>query len=134
MADDIALYLTTGTGVVPSSACKIFKLPEDPDIAVAIIERPGLPSMRVFQRDLPAYERARVQILVRGSTSGTQAARTMADNIWQQMVKVANQVLPGATSGFTYLTIDDVSPPASAGLDQKGRPMFSAYYEVWPAR
>ena len=132
--EDVYKYLTTGTATVNSSRCFVNLMPNDPDAAVALIETPGLPSERVFNRNLPLFERLRVQVLVRGTTNGSQAARTLAENVWIQLVKVANQQLTGASTGFTYLAIEDVQPPAYIGRDDRNRPLYSANYDVMPAR
>jgi hypothetical protein len=104
--DEIALHLQAeGIGIIGQTLF-MGSMPQDEpgtggqDALVAVLEIPSRPPMR--NHDLAILELPRLQIQTRGAPYGYPAARQKAQEAWEALEAVTNQVL----SGVTYLRIE----------------------------
>ena len=77
---------------------------------------PAGPLIRNY--DLNLYELPRLQIQTRGAPYGYPAARQKAQDAWEALEAVTNQVL----SGITYLRIETQRSPYWLRTDDNNRP------------
>ena len=98
-------------------------LPPEPRTAASLTETGGLPPVHTFGGDLPKYERQRVQLICRSSSS-TKARANMND-AWFQLQEVANETL----SSRTWLRVSAVQSPFSLGQDDQGNTLFAANFD-----
>lgn len=135
MLEDIGKYLDAeSTALTLGTNLFLDRLGDTPDLAVAVVQRVGQSPAMVFSRDLPAYERNRVELQVRSASTAPETAKNLSETLWATMIKVRNQTLNGASTGYTYMTIDAEVNPSLARRDAQGRSVYSCTYKVWPIR
>ncbi len=88
------------------------------DACTAVIEIPGQP--RSAAHDGTKYELPYLQVATRGLPYGYPAARQKAQDAWDVLDGVANQVL----SGTTYLLIEALQSPYFLRTDDFQRPIL----------
>lgn len=99
--DEIGAHLQAeGIGVIGQTLF-LGSMPQDEpgtgsqDAVLAVVEIPSRPPVR--NHDLAVLELPRLQIQTRGAPYGYQAARQKAQDAWEVLDSVTNQVLSGAT-------------------------------------
>lgn len=126
MAREIALYLA-GAGLGLTAGVDLFWRtlePNDPDVAVAVLDSEGDPDDRAGSADPAAFvEHPRCLVVVRGSRdAGVEPVAELAGQVYRVLRKIGDDghdVLDGAP----YLDGTAESPyPASA--DENGRPRY----------
>jgi hypothetical protein len=97
--------------------------PDQPDLSVAIMSRPGQEPDDAFF----GYDRARIQFIVRGPQAGQQAAYDLAVWIRDQLTGMHSVELEECTIIRAW-ALD--SQPASIGQDEAGRPEYDLHVEI----
>ncbi len=101
------------------------RMPETPDICVAIIETSGQSAVDAMGgSSLPAYTRPRAQVLVRAASYSDASA--LAEDIYKQMQKIDNESL----SGVYYLRANGMQSPFYLERDPQERAVFSCNYQT----
>lgn len=118
-ANVTAQTLTLGTNLF------LGRLPDTPDICVAVIETAGQSGVDAMGgSSLPAYTRPRVQVLVRAVAYSD--ASGLAEDIYKQMQKIDNESL----SGVYYLRANGMQSPFYLERDIEERAVFSCNYQT----
>lgn len=122
LLDEVAAYLQAeGIGIIGQTLF-MGSMPQDEpgtggqDAIMALIEIPSRPVIR--NHDLSLYELPRLQIQTRGMPYGYPAARQKAQDAWEALEAVTNQVL----SGVTYLRIETQRSVYWLRTDDMNRP------------
>jgi Bacteriophage minor capsid protein len=120
--DEIGAYLQAeGIGIIGQTLF-LGSMPQDEpgtgaqDAVLALIEIPSRPPMRTH--DLTLLELPRLQVQTRGAPYGYPAARLKAQDAWNALEAVTNQML----SGITYLRIETQRSPYWLRTDDMLRP------------
>ena len=114
--------LTAGTNLFAS------KLPNDPDVAVAVYELTSGPPEYVHGGDGgPWAERPRLQCYVRHTNYAD--GRDLANDVWRKLQTIANQDL----SGVRYHRCQAVTSVNFLRFDELDRPVFTMNMSIWKA-
>ena len=140
MIEDIGLYLqaasslslTIGTNLFLNYAPDNVPFNSTTGYLVSITEYPGGPPARTFTGGFQ-WEDARVQVMVRGVVDDPDTPRRIADKVMHRL-NVGNTKLTGASTGYTYLTIEPIQSPYPMGQDNQGRLRWINNYIVQPVR
>lgn len=128
--DDLGTYLQTqGLGTLGTTLFRggiPLDVPEVvmQDALVALVETPGLPPNYVHSTLGPDWEQPVVQTLVRGGPYGYAAARTVAQNVFLALGRIANQSL----SGTWYLWVLPLQSPFLLRTDESARPILACQF------
>ena len=124
LLDEIGAYLEQeGIGIIGQTLF-LGSMPQDEpgtgsqDAVMAVIEIPSRPVLR--NHDKALLELPRLQIQTRGAPYSYPVARQKAQDAWDALEAVTNQVL----SGVTYLRIETQRSPYWLRTDDFNRPIF----------
>jgi hypothetical protein len=124
LLDEIAAHLqAAGVGIICQTLF-MGSMPQDEpstgsqDAVTAILEIPSRPPVRTHDKNL--LELPRLQIQTRGAPYGYPEARQKAQDAWDVLEAVVNQLL----SGVTYLRIEAQRSPYWLRTDDYNRPYF----------
>lgn len=98
------------------------RMPDTPDTSICIYDSPGEHPNSKWLLDYPY-----VQVIVRGSPDGYQAARQKAQDVYDVLFGCSPRAMP---NGDNIDAITVVGNPSHVGNDQKNRPMISANYRI----
>jgi hypothetical protein len=99
-------------------------MPDQPDLAVAVMNRPGSePDDAHF-----GYDRARVQFIVRGAKAGQVEAVALLEGIRDALAGAHSVILEDGTIIVRAWALD--SHPAFIGNDEAGRPEYDCHVEI----
>lgn len=127
--DDLAAHLdSNSTKISAGTSLFLNVLPSDTTgRCVAVFETPGLPAIEKFGGVLPAMTQPRAQIVTRSTkpsggsgVSGSSGARSLAQDMWEVCVGIANQ----SVNGHTYQRVAPLQDPFFLRRDEAGRAMF----------
>lgn len=124
-AVDISTILASVSSLGLTEATNLFinKMPNKPDICVAVMDSPGDAPLPTIER----YERPSVQILVRGKkNTGFANAYSTAENIKLQLHTYSNQTV-GGTRYIGIWAETDILP---LGNDDNDRPELSMNFRI----
>lgn len=126
--DEIGAFLVsnvTGTTLILGDNLFLGRLPDAPDVCVALFETGGaLPDQVMGGGNQAVIERPRIQIVTR--STGYSAGRTLAGAVWSAMELVADE----AISGVRYLRISAVQSPFPLERDSLDRILFVQNFDV----
>ena len=136
LLDDISAYLASaGLGLVEGTNLFKSRLPDSPDLAVAIFEWGGQPNEKTMASHpgQAILERPSFQVLVRGDrqnlVSGSySAARVLAESIYRKLDGYS-----GTLSGVAYQFIEAAAPPSHITTDDNDRPHIGCDYDCMKA-
>lgn len=117
---ELATYLGTQSLGTLGTDLFLSTLRDSPPACTVLIVRPGMQGLRVQDIAGEAIERPAVDVLVRGTSAGFEAAMTRAHAIWAALAQVTNMTL----TGTRYQCIEPLSPPADQGRDAHDRPLL----------
>lgn len=145
LGDEICTYLQAqslglnfdGSGTIN---CFSSHLPDQPDLAVAVIERGGLPT--VMWLTGPAYQSTTYvppvneslfdqpgfQVFVRSGMTGYNAGNTMMQGVFKALQGVVEATLN--SGGALFHLISSLQSPMYLGRDEKERHQWSQNYHV----
>lgn len=125
---EIGTYLVstvTAQTLVLGTNLFLGRLPDTPDICVAVIETAGQSAVDAMGGStLPAYTRPRAQVLVRAVSYSDASA--LAEDIFKQIQKIDNESL----SGVRYLRANGMQSPFYLERDMEERAVFSCNYQT----
>ena len=125
---EIGTYLVstvTAQTLVLGTNLFLGRLPDTPDICVAVIETAGQSAVDAMGGStLPAYTRPRAQVLVRAVSYSDASA--LAEDIFKQIQKIDNESL----SGVRYLRASGMQSPFYLERDMEERAVFSCNYQT----
>jgi hypothetical protein len=108
-------------------------LPDEPDIAAAVIERPGMAPDRVLYTPQSRFDKPSVQIMVRAGMQGFVAGNSLMQAIFGALDMQAEKNLN--IGGAYFHLIRALSSPAYLGIapptDARQRHMWSLNLSVW---
>ena len=120
LLDELGLYLhNAGIGALGTTLVRgplPLETPGSPDALTALIEVPGMAPTR--SHDGTTYEQPVVQVLTRGNPHAYEATRMQAQQAWDALDGLSNQVL----SGVLYLWIQALQSPWWLKTDDSWRP------------
>lgn len=129
MVEDLGAYLDTNSTRFAAGTSLFYNfLPSEPNRATSIIETGGIAPARAFGSTGPSWERGRVQIACRSTSSVT--ARADIDAAFVLLEGVENETL---TSNL-FLRVSAAQSPFLMERDAKGRPVFACNFDVWRVR
>ena len=109
-------------------------LPDQPDIAAAIIERPGMAPVRVLYDTQSRFDRPSVQIMVRAGMEAFEAGNSLVQAIFGALDMLAEQILNPPDGAYFHL-IRALNSPAYLGIapptDTRQRHMWSMNFWAW---
>lgn len=109
-------------------------LPDLPDIAVAVIERPGMAPVRVLYDTQSRFDRPSVQIMVRAGMEDFVAGNSLVQAIFGALDMLAEHILNPPNGAYFHL-IRALSSPAYLGIapptDTRQRHMWSMNFWSW---
>lgn len=139
LGDEICTYLENqGLGLNFSGAgtVNLFStlLPDQPDLAVAIIERGGLPSVMWLTGNSPVVneshlERPVFQVFMRSGMTGYLAGNQMMQNVHGALQGIVETQINAG--GALFHLIASLQSPMYLGRDIRERHQWSQNYEVW---
>lgn len=137
MIEELGTLLQTASVGTLGTSLFLNALPDaTTGVAAAVYEYPGMQAMEKFGGSLPAWERPRVQVVVRSTAppggSGIASpvnARAKVDLAWRAFIAVTNQRVPTSTGSY-YLRIEPLQSPALLERDDRGRVLFSFNAQV----
>lgn len=125
---DVGAYLvSTVTDVTLVAGTNLFygRLPDDPDICVALFETGGSPPTSTLGADaVPLIESPRVQVMCRAPAYAD--ASTLSVDVWKQLQLVANDSL----SSTLYQRVNAVQSPFALERDSRDRLVMACNYQV----
>lgn len=142
LGDELCIYLQgQGIGLNFNGAGTVnlysTLMPDQPDLAAAVIERGGLPPLRTLTggpvgNTLPEskFDQPTVMIRVRSGMTGYAAGNTLAQNIYKKLQGVYETNLNGTGTMFFHL-ITAMQYPIYLGRDERQRHMWSQNFRVW---
>ena len=138
LGDEICLYLQqqvpglnfNGAGTIN---CFSSLLLDQPDQAVAVIERGGLPTVMWLTGSSPVVNESKLdqpvfQVFVRSGMTGYNAGNTLVQKIFGALQGVVEKTLN--PSGALFHLIASMQSPMYLGRDQKERHQWSQNYAV----
>lgn len=129
MVEDVGAYLDSNSTRWAAGTSLFYNyLPSEPSRATSIIETGGIAPARAFGSTGPSWERARVQVACRSTSSAT--ARADIDAAFVLLEAVDNETL---TSNY-FLRISAAQSPFLLERDAQGRPVFAFNADVWRVR
>ena len=129
MVEDVGAYLDSNSTRWAAGTSLFYNfLPEEPARAASIIETGGVAPARAFGSTGPSWERGRVQVACRSTSSAT--ARGDIDAAFVLLEAVQNQTL----TSNVFLRISAVQSPFLMERDPRGRPVFACNFDVWRVR
>ncbi len=109
-------------------------LPDLPDIAVAVIERPGMAPVRVLYDTQSRFDRPSVQIMVRAGMESFVAGNSLVQAIFGALDMLAEHILNPPSGAYFHL-IRALHSPAYLGIsppnDTRQRHMWSMNLSAW---
>jgi Bacteriophage minor capsid protein len=108
-------------------------LPDQPDLAAAVIERGGLPPLRTLTGGpLPEskFDQPTVMIRVRSGMNGYSDGNSLAQLIYGTLQGLYEQVL-NPPSGMFFHLISALQYPTYLGRDERERHLWSQNFRVW---
>lgn len=101
-------------------------MPDQPDMAVAVMSQPGRPQRSKLPHDLPG-----IQLLVRGTKDTLRTTVELADDLYSLFAGMGRQVLAADTADEVIVVgcTAAQSSPVPLGRDDKGRPEYSLNLE-----
>lgn len=125
--DDIIYYLS-GAAIGLTSGTNLFAsvMPDAPDRACGVYEAGGYSPIHAMSGSAGSalVERPRVQVITRAGNY--QAARQLAQNVFQSLDGLTNAVI----NNTNYLLLSAVASPAAMGLDSTGRHRIVINFDV----
>ena len=125
---DLGAYLVTNvTAETLVAGTNLFygRLPDAPDTCAAIFETGGAgPDDTFGANTVPVFSNPRVQVVARAAAYTD--ASTLADDIWTQLTKVANESL----SGSAYQRVTPVQSPFPLDRDNQDRAVIACNYQI----
>jgi len=124
--NELATYLAAQGLGTPAVDLFLYGIPQDVpeaiirDAVLALIPVPGLPPLRVQDGFDTSIEQPVVQVLVRGTPYGSQAAMARATLAYAALGAISNQIL----SGIAYLGVYPMQNPWVLRVDTQSRPYF----------
>jgi hypothetical protein len=129
MIEDVGEYLDAqSTRFNLGVATFLNSLPSEPNRAHGLFETPGLPPVRAFGSTGPSWERGRVQVQCRSTSSVT--ARADIDAAFVLLEGVQNQTI----QSNTFLRVSAAQSPFLLERDKQGRVVFGCNFDVWRVR
>ncbi len=128
MLEDLAAYLDAQLAS-HTSATDLFValLPDQPDVATAILEYPGEAPLEAFgDSSLPAVVQPRVQVVTRAASEDALASRARALEVYGALVKVGDEDL----SGTRYFRVSALQHPFPLERDDRQRVVYACNYAV----
>lgn len=134
--EDLYTYLVAASTRLEAGNVFINVVPNSTRATLSLLETGGVAPQQTYgSGNLPAFERARVQLLARTTAPAGDAtvpysttARSLIHAAWVELNEVVNTTL----SGSTFLRCDPVqSPFMLPGQENDGRLMFSCSFDVW---
>lgn len=127
--NDLHTYLTAQ---FPAETIRAGFLPTSPDRVVGMIERTGdEPPAETFvgtgKGPKLNMEKPNIQILIRTTQDAYEAARDLADSIYQGLHNLVGVTL----SGTRYALIEALHPPFNVGIDEQGRWLIGFNIACW---
>lgn len=119
--DATASVLVSEVGLVLDSTLHLGRLPDDPDVAIGLIEYGGEDSTLVFGDAGIAVDMPRVQIISRGERHGYLSARNTLVQARRALVRASSATY----SGLPVLRWNPITTILSLGPDESERPMLS---------
>ncbi len=125
MPEDVGLYLVSKSRVTALGTDYFINwLPESPDIAVVLTETSApAPEYTLGGENNPAVLQYGLQVRVRGTITGAQAARTLIENVWRDL-----DIVDRTLSSTRYYRIAPTGGPMYLGRDANERPEFTANF------
>lgn len=137
LGDEICTFLQTqGVGNFNGpGTINLFSslLPDQPDLAAAIIERGGLPPLRTLTGGGLAeskFDQPTVMVRVRSAMTGYTAGNSLAQQIYSKLQGQFETNLNGPGTMFFHL-ISAMQYPIYLGRDERQRHLWSQNYRVW---
>lgn len=141
LGDEICLYLQSqsvgnfnGAGTV-----NLFStlLPDQPDLAAAVIERGGLPPLRWLTGTVPGglgeheskFDQPTIMIRVRAGMDGYTAGNTLAQTIYSKLQGKNDVTLNVGGQYFHFISA--LQYPIYLGRDERQRHLWSQNFRVW---
>lgn len=126
LIDELATYLHEQDVVVftedPGGNCFIEKLPQEPEVAVALYNRGGDPSDSKL-----GYVRPTIQVIVRGGAD-PRPAFEWAQQVYDALHGLRNLTLPGGTWLVSCLGLQ--SGPVSLGRNERDQYEYSLNFQT----
>lgn len=125
--DSLGTYLQTqGIGTV---ATNIFytRMPETPDVCVALYENTGTGPDHVFGASVKAIDHQRIRVYCRAARNDYPAARTKAENVRAVLGAIRNTTL----SGVSILCVLSTSELYPVKRDNDDRAYVGCDFTVW---
>jgi len=143
LGEEIATYLqrqslSTDLNYDGSGDINLFvtQLPDQPDLAVAIIERGGLAPMTTLTGGGAAesrLDRPRIQIRVRSGMGAGQydAGQSLAQSVYWALQGI-NETILNPPNGQLFHLIEAVQPPQYLGREiERERNQWSQSFQIW---
>lgn len=108
-------------------------LPDQPDFAVAVVERGGLPTVLWMTGSNPRVNESRLdqpvfQVLTRSGMTGYMLGSTTVHNVFGALQGIVEQTLNAG--GALFHLIDAMQSPMYLGRDEKERHQWSQSFRV----
>ena len=134
VAESVCSYLASISALDLTSGTNLFAglLPDAPDAAVAVFERPGMKPLMTLTGPAGTsgaaqvqslLDRPVIQIRVRGPMGSYAATNTLMQQVYGTLQGLANQDVPGG--GMFFLLLEATGFPLFMGQDTRQRPEFS---------
>jgi hypothetical protein len=109
-------------------------LPDEPDIAVAVIERPGMAPDRVLYTPQSRLDKPSIQVMVRAGMTDFVAGNSLTQAIFGALDMLAERILNPPNGAYFHL-IRALNSPAYLGIappsDTRQRHMWSINFLSW---
>lgn len=126
LLDDLGGYLDTQLGSLTAGTNLFYgRLPDDPDVCVALVEYGGEPPVSVMGATVfPVVEQPRLQVLTRAA--GYASASSLAVSVWAVFEGVVNSTI-GSTR---YHRVAGLQNPFPLERDSQDRVVFAQNFKV----
>lgn len=133
LGDEFCTYLqgqSLGLNFNGGGAVNLFStlLPDQPDLAAAVIERGGLPPLLVMGTPASRLDQPTVQIRVRSGMTGYTAGNTLIQGIFKSLQGICETTI--TTGGSLFHLIRAQQSPIYLGRDERERHMWSQNFLV----
>lgn len=129
LLDVLGSYLQTqGIGTLGTSLM-LGRLPDDPDVCVALFESQGLSPSHTMGSGVYGVDRPRIRVVARAARNDYPAARTKVEQARAALGAMRDTTL----SGIKIMTVLSTSEVYPVRFDPDDRPVMGCDFTVWIA-
>ena len=123
LGSHLVANMPSGTPLTPGTNLFYGQIPESAGLSVCLIDGAG--TAPVISTEVNDIDQPGVQVMVRGTLGGYQAAYSLISTVVGVLHKTATTI-----NSTTYIIVTKMNEPACIGYDSTNRPVFTCHLAI----